>query len=107
MTEGVIAALSVMLESADEPLYGLEVAHRAGIRPGSAYPILQRLEAAGWLDAFWEDAEAAALGRPVRRYYKLSTVGARQAPPAVERALLERRVSRPTARWRPAQSTAS
>jgi PadR family transcriptional regulator len=107
MTETVVAILTEILKAGQTPLYGLDAAHRAQIRPGSAYPVLQRLEAAGWLEASWEDAEAAAVGRPVRRYYRLTPMGAREAPPLLECALRERGVSRrPTRSWGPVCSWA-
>jgi DNA-binding PadR family transcriptional regulator len=52
MTEGVIAILEEILKDREKPLYGLETAYWEGLRPSSAYPILERLETAGWLTAW-------------------------------------------------------
>jgi len=53
--------------------YGFDVAGAAGLRPGSVYQILHRLEDLGLTRASWEDAERArAEGRPSRRYYVLA-----------------------------------
>jgi len=56
--------------------YGFDIMDATGIPDGTVYPALRRLEAAGLLDARWEDAEAAAaLSRPPRKYYRLSADG--------------------------------
>jgi PadR family transcriptional regulator PadR len=41
----------------DEELYGLRIAQNAGRKVGSVYPILARLEEAGWVESFWESEE--------------------------------------------------
>ncbi len=38
-------------------------------------PILARLEACGWVTSRWEDQDPHHLGRPVRRYYRLTPDG--------------------------------
>ena len=52
--------------------YGFEIADATGLRPGSVYQVLRRLEDAGYARGEWEPAEEAhAEGRPPRRYYGL------------------------------------
>jgi DNA-binding PadR family transcriptional regulator len=51
----------------------------SGLGSGTIYPILQKLQAAGWVSSSWEEGDPAALGRPVRRYYLLTPDGAEQA----------------------------
>lgn len=64
--------------------YGFEIADVVGLRPGSVYQVLRRLEDAGYAEGRWEDAEEAHReGRPPRRYYALDL---RAAPPLLERA---------------------
>ena len=56
--------------------YGFDIMDATGIPDGTVYPALRRLERAGLLDAHWEDARAAAaLNRPARKYYRLSSEG--------------------------------
>lgn len=63
--------------------YGFDIAQAAGLRPGSVYQILHRLEEGGLAEADWEDAQLAhAEGRPSRRYYVLTPT----ATPLVEDA---------------------
>jgi PadR family transcriptional regulator, regulatory protein PadR len=59
--------------------YGLEVARASGLSSGTTYPILARLERAGWLISDWEDIDQAAEGRRRRRYYQLTTKGRAEA----------------------------
>ena len=58
----------------DEELYGLRIAQNAGRKAGSVYPILARLEVAGWVESCWERDERAERG-PRRRFYRLSPDG--------------------------------
>ncbi len=50
---------------------------------GTLYPILQRLEQAGWVEAHWEDVDPVAEARPARRYYRLTADGATAARTAI------------------------
>ncbi|MBK5306516.1 MAG: PadR family transcriptional regulator [Frankiaceae bacterium] len=42
---------------------------------GTLYKALGRLEAAGLLTSHWESGDASALGRPLRRLYRVTTDG--------------------------------
>jgi len=66
----------------DEELYGLKIAQNAGRKVGSVYPILARLEEAGWVESFWESEERHDRG-PRRRFYRFAPDGL-----AAARALL-------------------
>jgi len=59
--------------------YGLEIASEAGLKSGSLYPILHRLEAIGWISGRREEIDEAAAGRRRRCYYKLTEVGRGEA----------------------------
>lgn len=67
--------LAALLEAPDEEHFGLEIAATSGLKSGSLYPILSRLEDHGWLTSRWEDVDPSAVGRPPRRYYKLTGSG--------------------------------
>ncbi|MER8066954.1 MULTISPECIES: PadR family transcriptional regulator [Streptomyces] len=90
ITSATLDVLEAFLVSGEE-LHGFAVAKAAGKPTGSIYPILARLEQAGWLDSHWE-AEHPAEGRPRRRFYMLTPTGAEQARSIV----LERRGQLPT-----------
>lgn len=56
--------------------YGLDIAQRTGLLPGTVYTTLRRLERRGLVEGDWEDPDVAAEGRrPRRRYYTLTPDG--------------------------------
>lgn len=57
--------------------WGLQVIRDTGLAAGSVYPILARLETAGWVTSAWE--ERADHSGPRRRYYRLTAFGHTQA----------------------------
>jgi PadR family transcriptional regulator PadR len=72
------ATQRVLLSMLNEPRtehYGLELASAAGLKSGTLYPILSRLEAAGWIVGSWERIDPRAEGRRPRRYYRLTHSG--------------------------------
>lgn len=76
-----VATLKVLgaFLSAKGELSGADLARHAGIGPGTLYPLLQRLERAGWLDSRWETEDPSELGRPRRRYYRVTGLGRQHA----------------------------
>jgi PadR family transcriptional regulator PadR len=86
VTLQTLQVLSVLLEQPLGQHYGLEISRSAGLPTGSIYPILARLEHAGWISSEWEDPQEATEGRPRRRYYQLTRSGAQLARRAVEDA---------------------
>jgi PadR family transcriptional regulator PadR len=56
--------------------YGFDIINVTGLASGSVYPILRRLERAGYVTAAWEDQTAAhRRQRPQRKYYELTGAG--------------------------------
>ena len=51
-------------------LSGAQIRSIAGLGTGTLYPILFRLERAGWLESRWEDIDPKQEKRPRRRFYK-------------------------------------
>jgi PadR family transcriptional regulator PadR len=91
MTMTTQAVLGALL-GADGEVFGLEIVRTTGLGAGTIYPILQRLQAAGWVIARWESADDAhAAGRPARRYYHLSHTGQARAEHALSTATAQRR----------------
>ena len=56
-------------------LAGSDVSKRTGMLSGTIYPILMRLERAGWLSSQWENLDPSHAGRPRRRLYRLTGLG--------------------------------
>jgi PadR family transcriptional regulator PadR len=85
-----------LLRDPTHELYGIEVGRYAGLPSGTVHPILARLEGFGWLESRWEDVDPRVVGRPARRYYRLTSDGVVQARDALARAY--RRPARSQAR---------
>src|SRR5580700_3071234 len=83
LTVQVLLVLQALLREPGRELYGLELSEETGLMPGTAYPILLRLEREGWLTSRWEDVDPRAEKRPARRYYRLTAGGAVQASTAL------------------------
>ena len=79
MSAPTIKVLGALLSSDRNELSGAEIGRVTKLASGTLYPILLRLEKAGWLESRWETENARALGRPRRRYYRITFLGARCA----------------------------
>lgn len=71
--------LRALLEAPEADVFGRDIAAAAGLVDGTILPILVRLEGWGWLDSRWEAADPGRQGRPARRSYRLTGIGARNA----------------------------
>ena len=86
ITLHTLAVLGVLAEAPLNEHYGLEICRAAGLPGGTIYPILARLEKAGWLTSAWEEIDPVAEGRRPRRYYRLTRSGAERAQEARQQA---------------------
>lgn len=80
-SEQARTVLAVLLDASGEWRHGYDLARAAGIKSGTLYPLLIRLEAQGYLEAEWQAPEP---GRPPRHAYRLTRNGvelARSHPP--------------------------
>lgn len=91
MTIPTQLVLQVFLEDAARDRYGSDIGAEAGLPSGTVHPILARLEGIGWLESRWEDIDPRVEGRPARRYYRLTGVGAQAAHAALARVFRPRR----------------
>src|SRR5207247_5630429 len=71
ITTHVLKVLSTFLSDPKAELSGAEVSKRTGLKSGTLYPILIRLESAKWLTSEWEAGDPKILGRPRRRFYSI------------------------------------
>ena len=92
MTTSVLKFVAALLVDPAVERYGLELMHDTRLPSGTLYPILVRLERAGWVQSRWEDVDPAVEGRPSRRYYRLTADGAAEA--RTEVALMHDQMSR-------------
>jgi DNA-binding PadR family transcriptional regulator len=88
MTLATQRVLEVLLAEPGQERYGSELCELAGLPSGTLFPILARLEDTyGWIIGRWEDVgDDVRLGRPRRRYFRLSPDGLGAAPAALAKA---------------------
>jgi PadR family transcriptional regulator PadR len=79
MSLQTLRVLEAFLENPTDQLSGADVHQRSGIASGTLYPILLRLESAGWFVSRWESIDPITAGRPRRRLYRLTSTGLRRA----------------------------
>jgi len=65
--------LATLLENTGAWSYGYDLAKITGVKSGTLYPLLIRLEERGLLETEWQPP--AALGRPPRHTYRLTPAG--------------------------------
>jgi DNA-binding PadR family transcriptional regulator len=75
MSGPTLKVLKLLLEKPAGKRSGAEISREAKVGSGTLYPLLVRLERAGWLTSEWELIDPKQAGRPRRRFYRLSGVG--------------------------------
>ena len=70
-----LLVLSTMFEGKQREWCGAELMKATGLPSGTIYPILLRFESQGLLSSHWENRSPSDLGRPRRRFYRLTGVG--------------------------------
>jgi PadR family transcriptional regulator, regulatory protein PadR len=83
MTGPTQRVLRALLERAGDEQYGMEIADRAELAPGTTYPILMRLRQDGWVESRWERVDPETVRRPARHYFRLTSLGATSAQEAL------------------------
>jgi DNA-binding PadR family transcriptional regulator len=105
ITPKMAKVLKVFLEDPNQPRYGFELMKLTGMASGSLYPMLAKLEGAGWLTKGKEDIDPRAAGRPPRMHYKIT--GAAVSAARIQLAALSEQYRPPASgRLRPQGSTA-
>ena len=79
ITAHVLRALECIVSLPADEASGAAISRITGLPSGTLYPLLMRLESAGWLSSKWEKAEPSDLGRPRRRLYRVTAKGAAHA----------------------------
>ncbi|MGK5681865.1 PadR family transcriptional regulator [Actinoplanes sp. URMC 104] len=92
ITTSVLKVLAALVADPAEQRYGLELMQDTRLPSGTLYPILARLERAGWVESRWEEIDPVAEGRPSRRYYRLTADGVVAARREI--ALMQQQMSR-------------
>lgn len=76
--------LSVFCEDPKAEMSGREIGKKTKLPSGTVYPILIRLENAGWLSSRWEDIDPKEEGRPRRRFYTITGLGCQKTQDALK-----------------------
>lgn len=107
MTQPTQQVLRELLDDPTAEKYGLEICKAVSLAPGTVHPILYKFEDIGWLESRFEEIDPSEVGRPRRRFYRLTPDGAEFARHALARVHKPRRQEarlRPTlaggATWR-------
>jgi PadR family transcriptional regulator, regulatory protein PadR len=79
MSLQTMKVLEAFLENPSEELSGADLMQRCKLASGTLYPILLRLESAGWFASRWESIDPSSAGRPRRRFYRLTSTGLKRA----------------------------
>ena len=101
ITEQTERILETLLTDPTAEWWGTRIAPTAGLKSGSLYPALMRMERFGWLASRWEEVDPSEARRPRRRLYHLTAEGQRTAEEIVREAVVrqEKRKTKQQ-RWR-------
>ncbi len=83
--------LHALLSAGNDWSHGYELCRQTGVKSGTLYPFLIRLEDQGYLESEWQ--EPAQGGRPPRHAYRLTARGvllAQENPPVAARRKTKR-----------------
>ena len=83
------AVLEAFAEASEAWRHGYDLVRLTGLKTGTLYPLLIRLEAQGYLEAEWQPP--AGPGRPPRHAYRLTAAGIQLA----REAAAEQQAARP------------
>jgi PadR family transcriptional regulator, regulatory protein PadR len=75
ITGPTLKVLGEFFSRPTDRLSGIEISRSTGLASGTLYPILFRLEGAGWLESEWEEVAATEVKRPRRRLYRITAIG--------------------------------
>jgi DNA-binding PadR family transcriptional regulator len=79
MSLQTLKVLEPFLENPADEYSGADLLQRCRLASGTLYPILLRLESAGWFVSRWESIDPSRAGRPRRRFYRVTPTGLRRA----------------------------
>lgn len=83
LSHQTLRVMKAFLRRSTEGLAGSDLGRETSLPSGTLYPILVRLENAGWLSSEWELVEPSVAGRPRKRFYRLTGRGTNKARAAL------------------------
>ncbi len=88
LTTQTLKVLSTLMSRTQDEISGADIARSTKLSSGTLYPILMRLEEAGWVESHWETEDPHKLGRPRRRFYQATGLGIRKARSAFRELII-------------------
>ena len=79
LSHQTLRVLKLFLDCPREGLAGSDIWKKLGLFSGTVYPIVMRLQGAGWLESEWEKLPPETLARPRKRIYHLTPNGYNKA----------------------------
>ncbi|MFG1820624.1 PadR family transcriptional regulator [Kribbella sp. NPDC049174] len=76
ITNALERVLRVLLDDPDARHWGYDLMKTAGLKSGTLYPLLSRLQDEGYVESRWEEPTGDRPG-PIRKYYVLTEDGQR------------------------------
>jgi len=92
MSSQTVAVLHALKGSGHSWSYGYDLSKVTGLKSGTLYPILTRLDDEGWLENKWE--QSSEPGRPPRHLYRLTAAGSVEASQALKTVVAKARAQR-------------
>ena len=80
----MLNVLKYLLSDLRKARSGADIFAATKVSSGTLYPMLVRLEEAGWLVSEWENIDPVKEGRPRRRYYSVTGLGQMKARAALD-----------------------
>lgn len=84
MSAKTLKVLTILLSASDEKFSGTDIGRRTKLQSGTLYPILARLEEAGWLESRWEAENLKNLGRGRKHFRRITNLGVWNAKRVIE-----------------------
>lgn len=75
LTHQGLRVLKAFVENPSKPMTGSALMNTTGLSSGTLYPMLIRFESHDLLESEWERETPQELGRPQRRFYRLTDNG--------------------------------
>ena len=70
-----LAVLNYLLNDPTSEFTGADIIRSCGLASGTIYPLLLRFERGGLVESHWEEGAPSELGRPRRRFYRITANG--------------------------------
>lgn len=67
--------MGIFCKRPEKEFFGSDISMKTNLPSGTIYPLLGRLEAAGFVKSVWEKGSAKDLKRPLKHFYTITEKG--------------------------------